>query len=257
MWRDAASMPCALRLGEIRARRAGRPGALHAHHLHPLRALQERHGEGDGARGLGRTVPGDQHALADARRRLRRRHQHRPAAFEQGIFQRRLRERGRFVRMFHHDEIEDAADRSHHRVLPAAFLAPFGAHARCCRPGADPVPAHHRIEQGMRLFAAIMALALEGAVDLGGDRKAHLTAEHHGVFAGQGVEAGDAAAEALRHQNGGFQHRAGIAVADHRQDRLHRGLILRSIIISPDARSPKLSGQAFQSIDRPARPRLE
>src|SRR5271154_3057105 len=125
--------------------------------------------------------------------------------------------------MLDHDEVEDAADRAHHRVLPPAFLAPFGAHARA-RAGAQgyPVPAHYRIEQDARLLAAVMALALEGTVDLGGDREAHLAAEHHGVFAGQGVEAGNAAAETLRRQNGGFQHRTGIAVPDHRQDGFNR-----------------------------------
>src|SRR6202167_4439554 len=157
--------------------------------------------------------------------------------------------------MLDHDEVEDAADRTHHRVLPTAFLAPFGAHALArARAEGYPVPAHHRIEQGARLLAAVMALALEGAVDLGGDREAHLAAEHHGVFARQGVEAGNATAEAFRRQHGGFQHRAGIAVADHSQDRFHRGPIpppIQYIAGRPASQAlwpsslAKLSGQAL------------
>ena len=56
--------------------------------------------------------------------------------------------------------------------------------------------AHEVAEQAARLVAPVVPLALERAVDLGGDREAHLAAEHDGVFGGQAVQPDDMAVEA-------------------------------------------------------------
>ena len=85
-----------------------------------------------------------------------------------------------------------------------------------------------------------MALALEGAVDLGRDRKPHLAAEHHRVFGRQAVQSDDMAVEALRRHQRRVEHRAGIAVADHSQQVLHRAL--------PARRPAGRSGAAFWTI---------
>src|SRR6185437_15524516 len=96
--------------GEVLGAGTWRHAALDAHHLHARGPLEERHGEGHGARRLGAAVPGDQDTLADAGMRVGRRHQHGTAALEQSILERRLGERGELRRPLHDDEIENAAE---------------------------------------------------------------------------------------------------------------------------------------------------
>ena len=67
------------------------------------------------------------------------------------------------------------------------------------------------------MIAPVVTLALEGAVDLGRDRKSHLAAEHDGVFGGQAVQPDDMAVEPARRQHRGFENRRRVAVADHGQ----------------------------------------
>ena len=197
--------------------------ALDAQHLDRLGALEQRHGEGDGARRLGAVVPGDDDVLAEGLERRRRRHQHRAAALEQRILERRLGERGELGRALDDDEVVDPPEHADHGILAPGLLAPFGADtgARDDAIGRNVVPPHHGLEQRARLLAAVMALALERAVDLGRHREAHLAAEHHSIFGGERVERGDAAAEGPRRHDRGLENGARAAIRHYRQQGLH------------------------------------
>ena len=80
---------------------------------------------------------------------------------------------------------------------------------------------HEVAEQAARLVAPFLALALQRAVDLRGNRKPHLAAEHDGIFGGQAVQPDDMAVEALGDHQRRFEHRARIAVTDHGQQIFH------------------------------------
>src|SRR4029077_8873566 len=74
------------------------------------------------------------------------------------------------------------------------------------------------------VVAPFVALALEGTVDLGGDRKPHLAAEHDGIFGRQAVQPDDLAVEALCDHQRGVENRPRGAVPDHGQQILHAAL---------------------------------
>src|SRR5258707_8549950 len=122
----------------------------------------------------------------------------------------------------HRDQIEDAAERAGEGVLAPGFLAPFGARTLAgCAAHGHAVLAHEGGKQRPRLLAPVLALALERAVDLGGDGETHLAAEHDGVLAGEGVQAGDAGAEAARDQQRRLEQRCGGARAYDGPQGLH------------------------------------
>ena len=88
------------------------------------------------------------------------------------------------------------------------------------------MPHRHRIErdafcihkvakQAARLVAALMALALEGSIDLRRDRKPHFAPKYDGVFGGKAVQSHDMAAKAFRRHQGGHEHWPGVPVADY------------------------------------------
>src|ERR1051326_4245800 len=92
------------------------------------------------------------------------------------------------------------------------------------RPDRDAMRIHELAKQPPCLIAPLVALALQGAVDLRGNREPHLATEHDRIFGGQAVQPDDVAVEAPGHQQGGLEDRARTAVADHRQEVLHRRL---------------------------------
>src|SRR5260370_186049 len=68
------------------------------------------------------------------------------------------------------DQIEGGAGRAGGGVLAPGFLAPFGARTLAgCAAHGHAMLAHERGKQRPRLLAPVLALALERAVDLGGD----------------------------------------------------------------------------------------
>src|SRR5438132_625858 len=107
----------------------------------------------------------------------------------------------------------------------------------CCGPTATMTTSRACARKGMpsatvsavsvlppRLVAPLVPLALQRAVDLRGDREPHLAAEHDRIFRRQAVQPNDVAVEAPGDQQGGLEDRARAAVADHRQEVLHRRL---------------------------------
>ncbi len=94
-------------------------------------------------------------------------------------------------------------------------------------PIGTPCGGHEIAEQTAGVVAPLVALAFQRAVDLGGDGKPHLAAEHHGVFGGQAVQPDDVAVEPAGDHQRRFKHRPGIAVADHGQQILHGPTLLR------------------------------
>src|SRR5205814_1642090 len=112
-------------------------------------------------------------------------------------------------------------------VLPPVLLAPGSARAVMAgrhRPDRDAMRIHELAKQAPRLVAPLVPLALQRAVDLRGDREPHLAAEHDRIFRRQAVQPNDVAVEAPGDQQGGLEDRARAAVADHRQEVLHRRL---------------------------------
>src|SRR6185437_7010774 len=108
----------------------------------------------------------------------------------------RLGQRVELGRPLQENEIEGAAERSDHEILAPRFLAPLRARSVFgARPDRNLVALHEALEQRARLVALLLAFMLDRPVYLGGNRQAHLAAEHHGIFRGNGVEADDAAAE--------------------------------------------------------------
>ena len=71
------------------------------------------------------------------------------------------------------------------------------------------------------MIAPVVALALEGAVDLRRNRKPHLAAEHHRIFGRQAVQPDNVAAKSSRRQQRRLEYRRRVAVADDGQQILH------------------------------------
>jgi len=103
-----------------------------------------------------------------------------------------------FFRLFDEDQIEHPAAHPDDGVLPAILLAPGGTRtivARRRRPDRHALPGHEIAEQAARLIAPLVTFALKGAIDLGGNRKAHLAAEDDGILGRQAVQPDDMAVE--------------------------------------------------------------
>src|SRR5207302_7432049 len=115
-------------------------------------------------------------------------------------------------------KVEDPADHPDDGILSPVLLAPGGAWTIVShrhRIERDAFRIHEVAKQPAGLVAALMALALESAIDLRRNRKAHLAAEHHGVFGREAVQSDEMAVEALRRHQCGVENRSGIAVADY------------------------------------------
>src|SRR5260370_13075613 len=195
------------------------------------RLLEERHPHRHRDGGLGAAVPRDRDDLAQGRQTAVWHHQHPAAALDQGIFEGGLGNRGELFGLLDHDQIEDPADHPDDCVLPPVLLAPGGARTIVShrhRIERDAFCIHEVAKQPARLVAALLALALEGPIDLRRNREPHLAAEHHGAFGREAVQSADMAVEALRRHQSGVEHRAGIAVADHGQQIFHRALLARA-----------------------------